>query len=83
MTIKWRTDMPNLDEAILAIVETKGGTRYFVCEVDENETLCDLEFGDDYGWQMESIDRWVSLSDLDAHLEGFSDNPPSGEKETK
>ena len=76
MSIKWETDFEKIitEDAILAVVETSGGTRFFVCAVDVNGTLCDLEDGDDYGWQIDCIDRWVLLSDLDSHLESLSDN---------
>jgi hypothetical protein len=80
MSLKWKTDFQDIDtdEEIFAVVETNSGARYFVCVIDENGTLVDLENGDDYGWEVDSIDRWVSLSELDYNLcpSDAKDNPP-------
>ena len=66
-------DIP-VDEGILAVVETNGGTEWFVCKVDNTGQLVDLEYGDDYGWSYDAIDRWFPLDKLDAFL--TYDNPP-------
>ena len=56
-----RKDMPELDEPIFAVVETVSGTEYYIGEINGNEDLVDLEYGDGYGWKSESIDCWCPL----------------------
>lgn len=76
MNIGWRDDKPDAEEPILAVVETNHATRYYACCVDTTGTLVDLEYGDDVGWEIVSIDRWIYLSDLDSLLESLDNQPP-------
>lgn len=83
--IKWRTEDPtefaSIDDAIFAIVETNKGAEYFICRIDKEYTLVDLEYGDDYGWQAEDVDKWCFLDDILESARAGSDNPLAGEKE--
>jgi hypothetical protein len=59
----WETDKePPPDELILAEVTTSV-TEYWVCTVDEHGTLVDA-YGDDLGWQYESMDRWILFDEV-------------------
>jgi hypothetical protein len=78
----WKTTEPPFEEAIFAIVKTNGGDQVFICQVDENETLVDLEYGDDYGWQRDCVDCWCTLQEAMQAIEAY--NPPhAGEEEPK
>jgi len=67
---KWKKNMPELDEPILAVVETNSGPEYFIGKIDERETLIDLDYGDDSGWQFESVDRWCPLETVLSIING-------------
>jgi hypothetical protein len=67
--MSWKTGKPPIEEPILAVVETNKKTRYYLGVVTPEGDLVDLEYGDDHGWEAESIDRWCTISDLDELLE--------------
>lgn len=80
----WRTDEPPIEEPMFAIVETNGGSRYFIGQIDQQGTLVDLDYGDDYGWESDCIDRWCPLDHVIEAIENCSDtsdDPSQGEKE--
>jgi len=66
---------------IAVVVLSTGEEQFFLCRIDPTGALVDLDYSDDYGWEAESVDRWIDFSDVLAAIDAY--NPPQGEKESK
>jgi hypothetical protein len=63
-TMPWEKNKePPCEERILVSVTTKDANEYWVCTVDHDGTLIDA-YGDDLGWEYESIDEWILFEEV-------------------
>jgi len=66
----WNTGLPPRNTPILVAIETNTATRYYACSIDDNNDLVD-DYGDDIGWEVDAIDRWCDLLDIDDILSAY------------
>jgi hypothetical protein len=65
----WRQGPPIVEDqdsydSMLAVVETNVGAEFYLCRLDDSNTLVDIDSGDDYGWEADVIDRWCPLDEV-------------------
>jgi len=65
-TPQWTEGQPPWTDgdALLFQVDTNEGVQTFVGRVDEQGTMVDCDYGDGFGWESHSVDRWIKLDDL-------------------
>ena len=68
--LKWEKGQPPWTdgEAMLFQVDlSDGSTETFIGRVDDDDTMVHLDYldyGEDIGWQADSVDRWILLEDV-------------------
>ena len=65
--LKWEKGQPPWTDGEVMLFQvdlSDGSTDTFIGCVDDTDSMVDPEYGDDIGWEAESVDRWILLEDV-------------------